>query len=164
MISALLRCWLKKKHLQSYYHVALQMYMTVNVNDFITIEIIIRIFELMTKSTSLLMTDKLEERAQFLDIIKKARRKFQMLLDVAINVASTNFRSRSATSVQRNSQSERSTISSIEDESKKILKSQDYCNDQKRSNMHMIIHYETMTTEYDMLSNINVLVEKNKHR
>ncbi len=138
--------------------------MTVNVNDFITIEIIIRIFELMTKSTSLLMTDKLEERAQFLDIIKKARRKFQMLLDVAINVASTNFRSRSATSVQRNSQSERSTISSIEDESKKILKSQDYCNDQKRSNMHMIIHYETMTTEYDMLSNINVLVEKNKHR
>jgi len=140
------------------------MYMTVNVNDFITIEIIIRIFELMTKSTSLLMTDKLEERAQFLDIIKKARRKFQMLLDVAINVASTNFRSRSATSVQRNSQSERSTISSIEDESKKILKSQDYCNDQKRSNMHMIIHYETMMTEYDMLSNINVLVEKNKHR
>jgi hypothetical protein len=138
--------------------------MTVNVNDFITIEIIIRIFELMTKSTSLLMTDKLEERAQFLDIIKKARRKFQMLLDVAINVASTNFRSRSATSVQRNSQSERSTISSIEDESKKILKSQDYCNDQKRSNMHMIIHYETMMTEYDMLSNINVLVEKNKHR
>lgn len=110
------------------------------------------------------MTDKLEERAQFLDIIKKARRKFQMLLDVAINVASTNFRSRSATSVQRNSQSERSTISSIEDESKKILKSQDYCNDQKRSNMHMIIHYETMMTEYDMLSNINVLVEKNKHR
>jgi len=140
------------------------MYMTVNVNDFITIEIIIRIFELMTKSTSLLMTDKLEERAQFLDIIKKARRKFQMLLDVAINVASTNFRSRSATSVQRNSQSERSTISSIEDELKKILKSQDYCNDQKRSNMHMIIHYETMMTEYDMLSNINVLVEKNKHR
>jgi len=138
--------------------------MTVNVNDFITIEIIIRIFELMTKSTSLLMTDKLEERAQFLDIIKKARRKFQMLLDVAINVASTNFRSRSATSVQRNSQSERSTISSIEDELKKILKSQDYCNDQKRSNMHMIIHYETMMTEYDMLSNINVLVEKNKHR
>ena len=138
--------------------------MTVNVNDFITIEIIIRIFELMTKSTSLLMTDKLEERAQFLDIIKKARRKFQMLLDVAINVASTNFRSRSATSVQRNSQSERSTISSIEDESKKILKSQDYCNDQKRSNMHMIIYYETMMTEYDMLSNINVLVEKNKHR
>lgn len=63
MISALLKCWLKKKHLQSYYHVALQMYVTVNVNDFITIEIIIRIFELMTKSTSLLMTDKLEERA-----------------------------------------------------------------------------------------------------
>lgn len=117
--------------MQSYYHDALQMYMTVNVNDFITIEIIIQIFKLMTKSTSLLMTDKLEEKAQFLDIIKKARRKFQMLLDVAINIASTNLRSRSATSIQRNSQSERSTISSIQDESKKISKSQDYCNDQK---------------------------------
>jgi hypothetical protein len=30
--------------------------------------------------------------------------------------------------------------------------------------MHMIIHYETMMTEYNMLSNVNVLVEKNKHR
>ncbi len=63
MILMLLRCWLKKKHLQSYYHVALQMYITINVNDFITIKIIIWIFELMTKSTSLLMINKLEERA-----------------------------------------------------------------------------------------------------
>jgi len=46
------------------------------------------------------MTDKLEEKAQFLNIIKKVRLNFQQLLDVVINAASMNSRSRSATSVQ----------------------------------------------------------------
>ncbi len=30
--------------------------------------------------------------------------------------------------------------------------------------MHMIIYYETTMTEYNMLSNINVFVEENKHK
>ncbi len=164
IILKLLQCWLKKKHLQLYYHFIIQIQVKANTDDFITIKIIIWIFELIVKSTSFLMTDKLEEKAQFLNIIKKVRLNFQQLLDVVINAASMNSRSRSATSVQWNSQFNEVAIELIEDDLRSTSKIMKYINDKKRSNVHTMLHYETTMIKYDMLSNINILVEENKHK
>ena len=39
-----------------------------------------------------------------------------------------------------------------------------YRNDQKRSNVHTVVHYETIKNKYDLSNNCNVLIEENKHR
>ena len=39
-----------------------------------------------------------------------------------------------------------------------------YRNDQKKSNVHTVVHYEAIKNEYDLSSNCNVLIEENKHR
>jgi len=53
----------------------------------------------------------------------------------------------------------------IEDQrSSETSKTQIYRKNQKRLNMHIAMHHETAMTEFDMFSNINVLIDKNKHK
>jgi len=68
-------------------------------NEFITTEIIVQVFEFIVRSTTLLMTDNLKQRDQLMNMIKKVKDEFQMLLSVTAVVTNVNSRSRSATSV-----------------------------------------------------------------
>lgn len=38
-----------------------------------------------------------------------------------------------------------------------------YRNDQKRLNVHTVVHHDVIKNKYDLSSNYNVLIEKNKH-
>ena len=43
-------------------------------------------------------------------------------------------------------------------------KTQKFINDQRRFNMHIAIYYKIMMRKYEMFNNLNILIEKNKHR
>ena len=111
------------------------------------------------------MTDKLRHKDQFMNIIKKKRHLFQQLLKFAIVAANLNLRFRSATS-RKSVDFSNFIAQSIENESKTInsQKVNLYTNDQRRSNFHTVFHYEISIKEYEMSSNVNVLMKKNKHK
>lgn len=166
IISELLQCWLKKLHLQSFYLNSVRAYLRSNSSVFIATEMITRTFALVAKFTFLLMTDNLIERDFFVHQIKSARWHFQQLLDFAAFAANVNSRSRSATSVR--AESIDSVLSSVENRaittSKLSQKTQEFKNDQYCLNIHVVIHYETAMIEYEMFSNLNILIDENKHR
>ena len=139
---------------------------------FTATEVIVRVFAAIVRSTSPLMANSLKKRGDFDKKIKKDREGFQILLAVAAIAANENPRSRSATPVR---QQAGSVIPSIEDrsesQSRMIIpnvrvtqKAQEYLNDQRRPNLHTTFHYEATMMEYDMPSNINVLIGEDKHR
>ena len=169
IMSGLLRCWLQKKYLQSNFFNVIRTHFTFfRSNIFIAVEIIVSTFASIARSISLLMTDELTNREQLMNIVKNDRYQFQQFLKFAAAVANSNFRFRSITSKRRKSMI---SAQSVENESElKILsismfqKTQEYVNDQRRSNVHIAIHYETTMKEYEMSSNVNVLINENKHR
>ena len=187
VVPALLRCWLQKQHLQPFYFNALQAHLVLTQSRFTATETIVRVFGFVAKSTSLLMTDKLKVkgREQLLDVVKKARSEFQILLSVAAVTANANPRSRSVTPVRQNRAATparrdplapaSAVITSVEGntesqsqisapEIQKAQKAHEYTNDKKRPNMHIALHYGDTMNEYGMPSNINFLIGEDKHR
>ena len=179
VVPALLLCCLREQHIQPYYLSAVRTHLAQHPSDFTATEFITRVFAFAARSTSLLMTDELKERAQLITIVKRARSHFQILLSFAAVAANNNPRSRSATPLRRGSVEPTNMIllPSVEDEAgdetqssdlpKKARvsqKAQEFTNDQRRPNMHVAIHYEAVMQEYGMPSNLNVLIGEDKHR
>ena len=100
--------------------------------------------------------------------IKNAKIYVQQLLDIVVFVANTNSRSRSTISARR--KSVKFVLSSIEKiqssmRSEKLFqKTTKFANDKARLNIHTTLHYEISMNEYEMSSNVNVLINENKHR
>ena len=169
IMSDLLRCWLQKKYLQSNFFNVIRIHFAFfRSNIFIAVEIIVSTFAFIAKSISLFMTDELTNRKQLMNIVKNDKYQFQQFLKFAAAVANSNFKFRSVTSKRRKSMI---SAQSVENESElKILsismsqKTQEYVNDQRRLNVHIAIHYEITMKEYEMSSNVNVLINENKHR
>ena len=190
VIPALLRCWLRDNFVHPYFLTAGQQYLmryriNLTVSDYIT-----KVFALIAKSTSLLMTDNLTQRAQFDETIKSGRQHYQSLLQIAAVAANQNPRSRSVTpsaagpsrtgsieppSRQASTEPEPNNLlprsevqceqqGEDEENAKVSQKAQIYRNDQRRPNMHVAVHYEAVMLEYGMPSNLNVLIGEDKHR
>lgn len=72
----------------------------------------------------------------------------------------------SVTSSQTDDDFSETSISINNKEERKIMTQimKKYFNDRKRFNVHTAIHYKIMMHEYEMSSNCNVLIEKDKHR
>ena len=100
-----------------------------------------------------------------MNIIKKERHLFQQLLKFAVVAANLNLRFRSTTS-RRSVDLSNFIVQLIENEFKTInsQKVNLYTNDQRRLNFHTAFHYEISMKEYEMSSNVNVLMKENKHR
>lgn len=156
--------------MQSNFFKIIRIHFVIRVNDFIAIEIIVLIFDVIARNIFLFMIDKLTNRNQFINIVKKNRYLFQQLLNFVVVVANLNFKFRSITFAKRkfvifvqsienklNHENHMQVIS-------KFQKIQKYTNDQRRSNVHITFHYETVMNEYEMFSNVNVLMRKNKHK
>ena len=100
--------------------------------------------------------------------IKNAKAHVQQLLDIAVFAANTNPRSRSAIPARR--ESVKPVLPSIEKiqspvRSEKLSqKATEFMNDKARPNIHTTLHYEVSMNEYGMPSNVNVLINEDKHR
>lgn len=175
IVSELLRCWLEKKHVQSLFLHAVVTHLRSNSSLFIATELIIKTFALVAKSTLLLMMNNLIERDFLIQHIKTARSHFQLLFNFAASVANENSRSHSVTSACIQKDSVESILSSteyIESQMSQLQKSiarllkktQKFTNDQCRLNIHTALHYETTMKKFDMSSNVNVLIDEDKHR
>lgn len=106
MISVLLICWLKRQYCQKFYFAAMQSCLKMNRDSFIITETIVQTFDLMTRSTSFLMTDKLTDKNKLAVTVKQTWKTFQSLLKIAAVVTNSNSRSRSITSVQKSSEAD----------------------------------------------------------
>ena len=135
-------------------------------------EFITRVFAFAARSTSLLTTDELKERAELMTVVKRVRSHFQLLLSFAAFAANSNPRSRSATPARRGSvEPNVGILPSIEDREylsnqpdRVSQKAQEFKNDQRRPNMHVAVHYEAVMQKYGMPSNLSVLIGEDKHR
>jgi len=121
------------------------------------------------------MMNNLIERDFLIQHIKTARSHFQLLFNFAASVANENSRSHSVTSACIQKDSVESILSSteyIESQMSQLQKSiarllkktQKFTNDQCRLNIHTALHYETTMKKFDMSSNVNVLIDEDKHR
>lgn len=114
------------------------------------------------------MSDNFIERDFFTQQIKNAKVHVQQLLDIVVFVANTNSKSKSTTSIRRKSMKSMLSFierfqSSMRSEklSQKITK---FANDKARLNIHTTVHYEVFMNEYEMSSNVNVLINEDKHK
>ena len=115
-------------------------------------EFITRVFAFAARSTSLLMTDELKEKAELMTVVKRARSHFQLLSTFAAFAANSNLRSRSATPARWGSvEPNVGILPSIEDgeylsnqPDRVSQKAQEFKNDQRRPNMHVAVHCEAV--------------------
>ena len=161
VVFALFRCWLEDRHFQLYYLIAMQRHLSNYSSGFIATEIIVRIFAIIARSTSMLMTNISIDRVKFSRVVKEARSGFQVLLQVVAFAANINSKFRSAISVLQSSEIENSVMAQFINMTKKY---QEFMNDRKRSNVHIAIHYEIFMTEFGLSCNCNVLMGEDKHR
>ena len=168
IVSELLRCWIQKRNIQSHYFDATRAHCRSYFLFFIATEFIIKIYVFVVKFTNLLMSNNLIERNFFMQQIKNAKIHVQQLLDIAIFVANTNSKSRSTISTRKKSM--KLVLSSIERiqssmrNEKLFQKITKFANDKIRLNIHTTLHYEISMNEYEMSSNVNVLINENKHK
>ena len=161
IVFALLRCWLKNRHFQSYYLIAMQRHLSNYSSDFIATEIIIRIFAIIVRSTSMFMTNTSINKMKLSKVVKKTKSEFQMLLQIVAFATNINSKSRSTISILQSNETENSMMTQFINMTKKYQK---FMNDRKKSNVHIAIHYEIFMTEFDLFCNCNVLMNENKHK
>ncbi len=175
IISNLLRCWLKKFHIQKKYIQAIEQVFESSIKDEVTsLDLIITFFVIIAKINTLLMINSLsvEDWVDFQDAIKHFRWLFQQLHEAASQAISSSwnvFRDFSLfsqrSSVIASTQSSESLKSAIRAAlSKKKFLTNDFENINKRLNVHINCHHELIIKEYNMCSNCNVLIEEDKHR
>ena len=140
---------------------------------------IVKCFAVLAKSNNVLMIDSFEkeERQNVQITVRNFRQQYQQLLSAVSLAFDVNSRSRSQTSVDRNSTSQslvfmksltqtqresQSTISEKQDE--RSARAAQYRNDKKRSNVHANLYYDMMNDEYELSSHCNILIDEDKHR
>lgn len=161
--TALLRVWLREKHIQPLY---LQGLMAVHKlgtsGGTIAVNMIVSAFASIARSNALLMADSLtvSERANFITMILDARANFINLLEAAALAAVNNPRSRSTTPVRQSATSSRAGTPSAPTNAK----AEAFRSDQNRPNVHIGIHYADVLKEYGLVSNCNVLIGEDKHK
>lgn len=180
IISAFLRFWFRKKHVQSLFmHKFKQLF---NCSNTTVINIIVKCFAAMTMSNNVLMIDDLTKNRQHFGVfVRNFRQQYQQLLIVAAFAFDANSRSRFKTFVEKNFNSisfsqqinwiESLTLTQrqiqltvVDNTEKWSICVNQYRNDTKRSNVHAGVHFERIIDEYDFFSNCNVLIDENKHR
>ena len=139
----------------------MQRHLFNHFSDFIATEIIIRIFAIIVRNTSMLMTNNSINRVKLSRVVKKVKNEFQVLLLVVALATNINSKFRSTTSVLQSSETENSMMIQLMNMTKKYQK---FMNDRKKSNVHIVIHYETFMTKFDLFCNCNVFMSENKHK
>ena len=76
IVSALFRCWLKNRHFQQYYLIAMQRQLFNYSSDFIATKIIIRTFVIIVRNTFMLMTNISINKMKFSKVVKKIKNEF----------------------------------------------------------------------------------------
>lgn len=161
--TALLRVWLREKHIQASYLEGLMAVHKLNTfRGTIVVDMIVSAFGPIARSNALLMADSLtsHEQTNFIGIILDARANFINLLEAAALAAIANPRSRSATPVRQSTSSSRAGTPSAPT----TAKAEAFRSDQNRPNVHIGIHYADVLKEYGLASNCNVLIIEDKHK
>ena len=133
----------------------------------LTIDIIIVAFVSVIKSNFVLIIDNLfiEDRVNFFITIVTARENFNQLCEVAAMISFINSRSRLITFRQsRASIFIFALIVFIKNNLVLIKRVKEFRFDQKRSNVHIDLHYIDHLQKYELVNNCNVLIGENKHR
>lgn len=174
IISGLLYCWLKESFIQPLFAQAVQKKFMQR-----PLSAIVFCFASVVKSNAVLMSDSLstQDWHNLNHIIKSFRTNYQCLLEAVVNASNANPHSHSvtpnswATTLTSTSTSVKSAAITQSVESgqsdltiSRTQRVKKYRNDKRQPNVHTVLHYQNMMTEYALLFNCNVLIEKNKHR
>jgi hypothetical protein len=184
VIPSLLRCWLREAHIQKPFWNALLEETTDPIS------VIVRCYATAAKSNYILMAELLTEEDIEIGIYSSVlnhRTKFQQLLRAASRASTDNFRRHRQASVASArvlgsvSLPSRTTTSAIQSRdatpvhtnqpvpglgsiSVPSAKAVAYERDLKQPNMHTALYYDSMSHEYGIPSNVNVLIGEDKHR
>ena len=139
----------------------MQRHLSNYSNDFIATKIIIRIFVIIVRNTSMFMTNTSINKMKFSKIVKETKNEFRMLLQIAAFATNINSKSRLTISILQSNEIENSMMIQFINMTKKYQK---FMNDCKKSNVHIVIHYEIFMTKFDLFCNCNVFMNENKHK
>ncbi len=169
----LLRVWLRETHVQDHYIKGIRHVFKLPNTSNSPINTVVIAFAAIAKSNTLLMADDLtvQDRAEFAINVKLGHHLFQQLLEAAAVASTINPRSRSATPTRSKSvtptrslpQSQK-PVQSVEPPVPTTAKAEEYRSDQRRPNVHVVMHYSELMNEYALTSNCNVLIGEDKHR
>jgi hypothetical protein len=167
IISVMLRCWLKTHHIWKFYHdELLRKFSLKNCCDaFIFVNIIISCFAKLIKSNNLISSFQLfvKNRKTFHEQILKIRHNILKLInaDNKFFKNKSNVRDTSNTCfvISCNDIDDTSNIWLFNAKKNEIRNHLSIF-----SNFHIKLHFEKMMKKYDVLWNINVLFDEDKHR
>ncbi len=105
-----------------------------------------------------------EDRANLFKAVSETWYKFIELLETAALTVYSNSCSHSATSRTSRSATSTRTTAVLKFAVDLKTKTENFQADQRRSNVHVALHYVDQLNEYELMSNCNVLIDEDKHR